>query len=258
MRPSLEQELPRLVQEQRDLGEQVISAELELETVKVETAQFQRRYYDTVGRLYAQLDDLEAQIASFQAGLAPDDTFAQAHAENTRQQARKSAEEAGLIEAQPPPPLVITPELKQAFRRAAMMMHPDRASTEPDRQRRHGFMIKLNLAYERGDQQAIEKLVLDFTPGSGMQEVESPDEIPDLGVELQTLQVVRRTGELRRRLEEIQDELRGRKQSDLYKMKVTIERAETRGGNPLGDLAEKILQELSEKKAKLEQMILAS
>jgi len=258
MRPSLEQELPRLVQEQRDLGEQVISAELELETVKVETAQFQRRYYETVGRLYAQLDDLEARIASFQADLTPDDVFARIHAENTWQQARKSAEEAGLIEAQIPPPLVITPELKQAFRRAAMMMHPDRASSEPDRQRRHGFMIKLNLAYERGDQHAIEKLVLNFIQGSGMQEVESPGEIPDLGVELQALQVVRRTGELRRRLKEIQDELRSRRQSDLYKMKITIERAETRGGNPLGDLAEKILQELSEKKVRLEQMILAS
>lgn len=254
MKLSLEEELPRLVRDQADLTEQVISAELELETTKTETAQFQRRYYEVVGRLYAQLDDLDAQIANIQAGLSPDDSTAQAHAQAAQEQARKSAEEAGLIEAQTPPPVVITPELKKAFRRAAMMMHPDRANTEPDRQRRHEFMIKLNLAYERADQQAIEKLMLDFIQGSGMLEVEDPDEIPDLGVELRILKIVRRTGELRRRLEEIQMELQERRQSDIYKMKATIERAELKGSNPLGNLAEKILQELSEKKIRLQNM----
>lgn len=254
MKPTLEEELPRLVRDQAELAEHVVSAELELETAKTETVQFQRRYYETIGRLYAQLDDLDAQIASVQAGLSPGDPAAQVHAQAAQEQARKSAEEAGLIESQPPPPLVLTPQLKRAFRRAAMMMHPDRANTETERQRRHGFMIKLNLAYERGDQQAIEKLVLEFIQESGMQEVDDPDEIPDLGVELKILAMVRRTGQLRRRLEEIQEELYEKKQSDIYKLKITIERAELKGGDPLNDLAKQLLQELAERRIRLQEM----
>ena len=40
-----EQELSRLESEHAQLTEQVVSSELELETIKTETAQFQRRYY---------------------------------------------------------------------------------------------------------------------------------------------------------------------------------------------------------------------
>ena len=207
-----------------------------------------------VGRFYAQLDELDAQIANAQAGLSPDDAAAQDHAQAAQEQARKSAEEAGLIEAQPPPPLVITPQLKQAFRRAAMMMHPDRATTEPERLRRHGLMIKLNLAYERGDQQAIEKLVLEFIQDPVMQEIEDPELIADQGVELRVLTTIRRTGQLRRRMDEIQEELQEKTQSDIYKLKITIERAELRGGDPLGDLAEQLLQELSERRIRLEEI----
>lgn len=254
MKPTFDQELTRLVSDQAKLAEQVISAELELETAKTETAQFQRRYYEMVGRFYAQLDELDAQIANAQAGLSPDDAAAQVHAQAAQEQARKSAEEAGLIEAQPPPPLVITPQLKQAFRRAAMMMHPDRATTEPERLRRHGLMIKLNLAYERGDQQAIENLVLEFIQDPRMQEIEDPEEIADQGVELKILKIIRRTGQLRRRMDEIQQELYEKKQSDIYKLKITIERAELRGGDPLGDLAEQLLQELSERRIRLEEI----
>ncbi len=254
MKPTFDQELTRLVSDQAKLAEQVISAELELETAKTETAQFQRRYYEMVGRFYAQLDELDAQIANAQAGLSPDDAAAQVHAQAAQEQARKSAEEAGLIEAQPPPPLVITPQLKQAFRRAAMMMHPDRATTEPERLRRHGLMIKVNLAYERGDQQAIENLVLEFIQDPRMQEIEDPEEIADQGVELKVLKTIRRTGQLRRRMDEIQQELYEKKQSDIYKLKITIERAELRGGDPLGDLAEQLLQELAERRIRLEEI----
>jgi hypothetical protein len=255
MKLTLDEELIRLVSDQAKLAEQVISAELELETAKTETAQFQRRYYEMVGRFYAQLDELDAQIANAQAGLSPDDAAAQDHAQAAQEQARKSAEEAGLIEAQPLPPLVITPQLKRAFRRAAMMMHPDRATTEPERLRRHGLMIKLNLAYERGDQQAIENLVLEFIQDPVMQEIEDPELIADQGVELRVLTTIRRTGQLRRRMDEIQEELQEKKQSDIYKLKITIERAELRGGDPLGDLAEQLLQELSERRIRLEEIV---
>jgi hypothetical protein len=131
-----EKELARLEAEQTELKEQVTSAELILETTKAEAAQFQHRYYRAVGRLYAQLDELDAHIASLRSEQAPDDAPLKAQARTANQRANKSAEEAGLAEAQPEPPPVITSSLKNAYRRAVKLIHPDLATTEHERQRR--------------------------------------------------------------------------------------------------------------------------
>lgn len=94
------------------------------------------------------------------------------------QQAKASTEEAGMIEAQPVPPPVITPELKLAFRQAAKLMHPDRATNEPERLRRTKLMAQVDLAYERGDQQAIEKLVKEY--GQDPEAITGGDPLSDL------------------------------------------------------------------------------
>jgi len=239
-----EQELTRLEGEQAALEEQVTSAELGLETTKTEIAQFQRRYYQTVGRLYAQLDELDAQIANAQAKNSPADEAAQAHAETAQEQARKSAEEAGLIEAQPAPTLVITPELKAAYRQAAKLMHPDRATTDSERLRRNALMAQVNRAYERGDQKAIEKLIVEFG--------QDPEAIAGEDVASRIVKAIRRIAQLRRRLGEVQQEMESQRQTELYQLKKTIEETEAMGGDPLGDLAQRLLQELSERKIQLE------
>src|SRR3974390_1234112 len=99
-----ERELTRLEAEQAELKERVTSAELELETIKTETAQFQSRYYKAVGRLYVQLDELDAEIAKARSEQAPNDFALKAHADAAKQKVQKSADEAGFIRAQPKPP----------------------------------------------------------------------------------------------------------------------------------------------------------
>jgi hypothetical protein len=239
-----EQELIRLETEQAALEEQVTTAELTLETSKTETAQFQHRYHQTVGRLYAQLDELDALIAKVAAGLSPDDAAAQAHAQAAEQQAQASAEEAGLIEAQPVPPPVITPELKLAFRQAAKLMHPDRATNEPERLRRTALMAQVNVAYERGDQQAIEKLVAEYG--------QDPEAITGGDVASRLVKTIRRIAQLRRRIGEVQQQMDTMQQAEIFQLKQTIEETEAMGGDPLGDLAKQIMQELSERKIQLE------
>lgn len=239
-----EQELIRLEAEQTELEEQVTSAELALETSKTETAQFQHRYHQTVGRLYAQLDEMDALLARVQAGLSPDDAAAQAHAQAAEQQAKASAEEAGLIEAQPAPPPVITPELKLAFRQAAKLMHPDRATNEPERLRRTKLMAQVNLAYERGDQQAIEKLVKEYG--------QDPEAITGGDIASRIVKTIRRIAQLRRRMGEVQQQIDAMQQAEIFHLKQTIEETEAMGGDPLGDLAKQLMQELSERKIQLE------
>ena len=239
-----EQELIRLEAEQTELEEQVTSAELALETSKTETAQFQHRYHQTVGRLYAQLDEMDALLARVQAGLSPDDAAVQAHAQAAEQQAKASAEEAGMIEAQPAPPPVITPELKLAFRQAAKLMHPDRATNEPERLRRTKLMAQVNLAYERGDQQAIEKLVKEYG--------QDPEAITGGDIASRIVKTIRRIAQLRRRMGEVQQQIDAMQQAEIFHLKQTIEETEAMGGDPLGDLVKQLMQELSERKIQLE------
>jgi chromosome segregation ATPase len=239
-----EQELTRLETEQATLEEQVTSAELTLETSKTEMAQFQHRYHQTVGRLYAQLDELDAQIARVQAGLSPDDAAAQAQAQVAEQQAKASAEEAGLIEEQAAPPPVITPQLKLAFRQAAKLMHPDRATSEPERLRRTALMAQVNLAYERGDQQAIEKLVAEYG--------QDPEAITGGDVASRIVKAIRRIAQLRRRMGEVQQQMDAMCQTEIFQLQQTIEETEAMGGNPLEELAMQLMQELSERKIRLE------
>lgn len=239
-----EHELIRLEGEQAALEEQVTSAELALETTKTETAQFQHRYYQTVGRLYAQLDELDAQIANVHVEQSPDDAAALTHAQDAQEQARKSAEEAGLIEALPIPPPEITPELKLTYRQAAKLMHPDRATSEPERERRTILMAQVNRAYESGDQKAIEKLIVDYG--------QDPEAIAGADVASRIVKAIRRIAQLRRRMSETQLEMAAQQQTEIFQLKQTIEEAEAMGGNPLDDLAKQLMQEMSERKIQME------
>jgi hypothetical protein len=244
-----EQELARLESEQGQLEESVTSAELQLETTKVELARFQHHYYQTVGRLYAELDEIEARIAGKLADASPEDESAQERAEAAQEKARKSAEEAGLAEKMPPPPPEITPELKRAFKKAAFLMHPDRATTDQEKFRRHEMMVKLNLAYKSGDQSAIEKLVNEFG--------QDPEAITGDDVGARMIKAIRRIAQLKRRLVEIQAELEALQQTEVFELMRTVTEAEVMGGDPLGDLATVLMRQISEGKITLEMNRLA-
>jgi hypothetical protein len=214
-----------------------------LETIKTETTRFQHRYYQAVGRLYAELDQIDAQIANMKAEQAPDDMTLKAHARAAEQQAKQSAEEAGLSETQPKPPPVIEAGLKQAYRQAVKLMHPDLAITEHERQRRTKLMALVNLAYERGDREAIEKLIVEFG--------QDPVAIVGEDVGSRIVKTIRRIAQLRRRLGEVQREIEAHKKTEIFKLRETIEKAEAIGEDPLGDLVQKLIKEISERKIKL-------
>lgn len=239
-------ELARLENEQGDLEEQVVQVELALETFKAETAQFQHRYYLAVGRLYTQLDELDAQIAVLQARLHPADAVAQAYAQAAEQQAKRSAEEAGLVESQPVPPQELTADLKLAYRRAARLMHPDRAVTEAERQRRTDLMVRVNRAYENGDQCTIERMIEEYG--------QDPEAIAGDDIGSRIIKAIRRIAQLRRRLGEAQHELAEQQRSEIFQLRQSVEGEEALGEDPLGELVLQLLRELSERRGRLEML----
>lgn len=238
-----EHELYRLEAEQAELEEQVTQAELALETAKTDTERFRHRYYEAVGRLYAELDELDAQLAYERMLHAPGDPVAQTAAQTAQARAEKSAEEAGLVHARPEPPPDTSAELKQLYRKATRLMHPDRATTEPERLRRTELMARVNRAYERGDMRAIEKLILEF--GHDPEAIEGED------VASRIVKTIRRIAQLRRRLGEAQRELKAQQQTSTFKLKKTIETAEAMGGDPLGELTRQLAQAIAERRIQL-------
>ena len=78
----------------------------------------------------------------------------------------------------------------------------------------------------------------------------------DIGEDIgsRIVKAVRRNAQLRRRLDEIQQELDALQKSDIFQLKLSIEEGEAKGDDPLGDLAQQLMQELSARKVRLEAM----
>lgn len=238
--PPEELELQRLETEQAELEEQVAQAELALEIAKTDTERFRHRYYEAVGRLYAELDELDAQLAYERMLRSPGDPIAQREAQTAQARAERSAEEAGLVAPRPEPPPDTSAELKQLYRKATRLMHPDRATTEPERLRRTELMACVNRAYERGDMRAIEKLIQEFG--------QDPEAIEGEDVASRIVKCIRRIAQLRRRLADAQKELKTQHKTSTWQLKKTIETAEAMSGDPLGDLARQLQQAIAERR----------
>jgi len=239
-----EQELQRLEDEQSRLEDQVTQAELSLETEKTETEQFRHRYYQAVGRLFAELDELDALLAYEDMLRNPGNANAQMQAQTMQARAEKSAEEAGLVNARPEPPVDITAELKQAYRKATKLIHPDRATNETERLRRTSLMAQVNRAYERGDIKAIEKLITEFG--------QDPESIAGEDTASRLVKAIRRIAQLRRRLVEMKQELQLHRKTSIFQLKKTIETAEAMGSNPIADLVKQLTLSITERKIRLE------
>src|SRR5215467_2065283 len=85
-----EQELALKRREVQDLEGRLIERELQLAGLKGELSAFERLYLKQVGTLYAELDEIEAQIAELLARRNPDN----AKAQSTAREARARAEES--------------------------------------------------------------------------------------------------------------------------------------------------------------------
>lgn len=113
--------------------------------------------------LYTELDRLEAEIAS---RLAQEEATPAAHAKAADAAARAEESQraladwsAGAPEADDETgPASPAPELKVLYRDAAKRIHPDLATDEAEKERRHTLMA-LNAAYAAGDARAIQRIL---------------------------------------------------------------------------------------------------
>lgn len=223
-----QRELDRKLAELEASKRRLADVELEAETMRLELADFNRRYHQTVGHLYAQLDDLTARLAERRYQRSPSDPTRVQWRDDARQKADASRREAESFSATVQPEHVApTDSLKRAYREAAMRIHPDLAAEPNDREYRTGLMAKLNAAYERGDERAVNDIMNEFRDNAR-------SEHESLGDRL--VSAIRQIASIAERCDQIMNEIATMKQSSAWKLKERVGRAASYGRDLLAQM----------------------
>lgn len=211
------------------LKDRLADREEDMTDLRAELERFEARYTMDVARLYAEHDEIEAQIAEEEYKLVPDDEEIKKKAEELRRRAEESAAraaeeaEAGDFRFNP------TPEAKKAYHDLARVIHPDLALDAGEKERRHGLMAELNAAYSAGDQLKLNKLVADMR--------NSPDLVSGDSVGDELVRAIRQLHQIRIRLLELDAERAEAERSELYELKQRVEAEMAEGRDLLAQMA---------------------
>lgn len=231
------------------LKDRLATDEEEMADIRAELEQFETNYKMQVGRLYADLDEIDAQIAEEEVKLNPEDAEIKQRAEEARAHAaesaaaREAAEEIAencTFKWQP------TTQAKKAYHSLAKMIHPDLALNAEERERRHALMAQLNEAYSAGDQNKLNKLVDDFR--------DSPDLIIGDSIGDELVRAIRQIYQVRNRLKELRVERLTAELSELYMLKEKIRSEQLEGRNLLDQMAERTRSHILKAKRRLENL----
>ena len=242
-----ERELGRKLYELSEIETELAQRELDLATLQAESHTFEARYIRIVGVCYAELDEIEAQIAEAEARLKPKDNKIQEEAAQARDQAQASARSAGI--AQKPKEEKFSPSesLKKLYREVAKCIHPDLATDEKERSRRQQLMTDANRAYEEGDGAKLRAILVQWES--------SPESVEGKGTAAELVRVIRKIAQAKKRLRVIETEIAQLEESDLYQLKTKVEAAENEGRDLLAEMASQIDDNIALAKRKLEEII---
>lgn len=155
--------------------EVVLTLERELASLQAELHEFRAARAHVLAHLYAELDRADAQVAAELLRRRPGDEVLRGRAHDTQARAAQSRGHAEALRQPPPPRPPATRSLQAAYHAAARRFHPD-VGREGDETSRHRFMVLLNEAYARRDEQGIELLLDDWTAQVVRVPLPGPDE----------------------------------------------------------------------------------
>ena len=209
-----DEELARLKARLDELEDELADRELDLATLRRELLDFDLRFRAIVGTRMAELDRLEAEIAAIFARAEPTPE-AQQRADESAARAQDSAADLGddpdaLAQAAEEPERVIPPDLKKLFRTVAKAVHPDLAVDDDDRTLRDQFMTQANAAYERGDVEALQTLLIDWEA--------HPQAVTGEGIGAELIRLIRSIAAAEKRLAAIAVEIAGLRTGRLYEL----------------------------------------
>ncbi len=157
-----------------------------------------------------------------------------------RSQARESARAAGEENAGAPsladpatqPKPNRSESLRNLYRQAARLLHPDLTLDGPEKEKRHRLMAEVNEAYARGDEDRIRAILRDWHA--------SPDSVQGDGTGAELIRVIRKIAQVEKRLKTIAAELEHVRQGELFKLKQAVDEAHANGWDLLKELGERL------------------
>lgn len=260
-----EQELEKKRRELVELEAELAERELELATLQAELHTFEREYLRVVGVRYAELDEIEAEIARYLAFLNPKDAEIRQQAEeawekaqDSKQAAREAEASARAKDSEPTTDEKTTDgskflrdfkpleSLKKLYREVAKCIHPDLATDEVERQRRQQFMVEANQAYEDGDEEGLRTILREWE--------NSPESVQGEGMEAELLRTIRKIAQVRERLKKIEVEIQALKRSALYQLREKVIAAQQERRDLLAEMAAQIDEQITAAKVRLDEL----
>ena len=174
------EELRRRREELSQSESELAEHELRLMNLRAELAAFERRYVRVIGTLYVELDQWNKKFLELTRGQEMDPTQTEKWRQKIAELLRGTEDEitAGFVKEQfqsdagefdpaiPEEPedeqFTPSPSLKSFYREAAKRVHPDLAIDDADRAERQRLMAEVNAAYQRGDFEALRRILEDY------------------------------------------------------------------------------------------------
>jgi peptidoglycan hydrolase CwlO-like protein len=225
-----EEELARKREELAQLQAELAERELFLTNLRAELAAFEGQYLRQVGTLYAELDEWNAKIAE-QIAKEEGTEGARSAAAQARTQAEESST-AAHGEAARAQEFTPSAELKTLYREVAKRVHPDLATDEADRRKRELLMAEANAAYQRGDADALRRILEEYES--------SPESVRGAGVAADLVRAIRQIRQVRSRLSQIELEIASLIDSDIARLRAKTEAARAEGRELLTEMAEDV------------------
>lgn len=209
----------------------IAGREIELADLEKGMRIFEGRYLPVVGIKYDQLAEIEKQIAELQ-GLPFDEDVVDASL---------AEDEVGCGQNR-----MHSDRLKKLYREVARKFHPDLTSCEHERRHRHQLMVEVNRAYETGAEDRLQNLL---EAGAGR------DEVTDARVmSAEMILLLRRIAEARQQLVGIEADLADITGSEIYKLKLRVENADSMGVDLMAELVAQVDRQIRKSLNRLEHL----
>jgi hypothetical protein len=228
------------------LKDRLADREEESADLRSELEQFEAQYTMQVGRLYADLDDIEARIAEEEFKLVPDDEEIKKKAEELRRIAAESAARADEAAARLAEKHTPTQEAKKAYHDLARSIHPDLALDAGEKLRRHALMAELNEAYSSGDQLKLNKLTYDLR--------NSPDLVKGDSIGDELIRVIRQISQVKIRLNELNREMAEAMASELFTLREKMVAEMAEGRDTIKQMAARTVVQIRKSERRLENL----
>jgi hypothetical protein len=245
---SEQEELEKKLAELSSLEAELTERELELVTLQSELHAFECEYLRVIGTRYAELDEIESEIAKYLVILNPNDLTAQKQAEEAWNKAEdsKRATEDNLKNQESSREFKPWENLKKIYREVAKLIHPDLTTDEVERLHRQKIMVEVNQAYENGDEKRLTEILQTWQNKS--------ESFHNQSASSELLRVIREIAQISDRLQVIEYEIKDLKFSELYQLRNKAINAKQENRDLLAEMASKIDKQIAKAKIKLDKL----